>query len=88
MDTSYDLIFTGENPGDQFGFTIGCGDVDNDGYGDIVIDFSYLPRQQSCTWTCLSLLGNSKSAMDAKADVVFDPQAEGIDYFGVEYSMF
>jgi ankyrin repeat protein len=74
MDTSYDLIFTGENPEDRFfGYAISCGDVDNDDYGEIVIhgrDRAYL------------YYGGSKSKMDAKADVVFKAQSEGNDFFG------
>jgi len=68
MDTSYDLIFTAENPGDRFGYRISCGDVDNDGYGDIVFgsakDLAYL------------YYGNSKSNMDTKADFIFEAKAK------------
>jgi len=68
MDTSYDLIFTAEKPGDRFGYKISCGDVDNDGYGDIVFgsanDLAYL------------YYGNSKSNMDTKADVIFEAKSK------------
>ena len=30
-------IFTGENPRDDFGYGLGCGDVNNDGFDDLVI---------------------------------------------------
>ena len=30
-------IFTGENPNDQFGDGLACGDVNNDGFDDLVI---------------------------------------------------
>ncbi|MCH7559265.1 MAG: FG-GAP repeat protein, partial [Planctomycetes bacterium] len=76
MDTSHDLIFTTENLEYFFGSSISCGDVDNDGYGDIVIG----------TWQqgrAYLYYGGSKSNMDAKADVIFEVKSEGNDYFGV-----
>ncbi len=76
MDTSHDLIFTGEKPRDYFGYTIGCGDIDNDGYGDIVI--GPYPRQGQVYF----YYGSSKSSMDAKADAIFKTQSEGNDFFG------
>ncbi|MBA7662044.1 hypothetical protein ES703_70067 [subsurface metagenome] len=78
MDTSHDLIFTGENPRDRFGYTISCGDVDNDGYGDIVIGSHYYPSGGRA----YLYYGGSKSNMDAKADVIFEVKSEGNDYFG------
>ncbi|KPK36438.1 MAG: hypothetical protein AMJ65_16175 [Phycisphaerae bacterium SG8_4] len=75
MDTSHDLIFIGENPY-EFGIAISCGDVDNDGYGDIVIgSFSKQDR-------AYLFYGGSRSDMDAKADVIFEVKSEGDDYFG------
>ncbi|MHC4203403.1 MAG: ankyrin repeat domain-containing protein [Planctomycetota bacterium] len=77
MDTSADLIFTGENQVDQFfGYTISCGDVNNDGFGDVVIGGS--ARQGRA----LLYYGANKSNMDAKADVIFKAQSEGNDRFG------
>jgi ankyrin repeat protein len=73
MDTSCDLIFKPENPMYAFGYSISCGDVDNDGYGDIVIG----GRERACLY-----YGGGKSNMDAKADLVFKAQSEGSDYFG------
>jgi hypothetical protein len=73
MDTSYDLIFTAENPGDRFGYTISCGDVDNDGYGDIVI--GSLTTRQGRTYL---YYGGGKSNMDAKADAIFEVEGVGI----------
>ena len=80
MDTSPDLIFTGENPGDRFGFTIGCGDVDNDGYGDVVIGLFARPAKQQQVYL---YYGGSKSNMDGKADVIFEGKSENPDGFGL-----
>jgi hypothetical protein len=67
MDTSYDLIFTAETSRERFGYTIRCGDVDNDGYGDIV--FGSYDKQQGRAYL---YFGGSRSNMDAKADVIFE----------------
>jgi ankyrin repeat protein len=77
MDTSADLIFNGENQHDLFGYAISCGDVNHDGYGDIVIGtFDNQGR-------AYLYYGGSKSNMDVKADVVFKSQSEGNDCFGL-----
>ena len=75
MDKSRNLIFT-EDPGHLYGCTISCGDVDNDGYGDIVIGASARPGRAYLYY------GGSKSNMDAKADVIFKAQSEGNNLFG------
>ena len=75
MDTSRDLIFT-EDPGHQYGYTISCGDVDNDGYGDIVIGACAGPGRAYLYY------GGSKSNMDSKADAIFKAQSEGNNLFG------
>ena len=77
MDTSYDLIFKQENPKYSFGYRISCGDVDNDGYGDIVIGPWWSSHNQAYLY-----YGGNKSNMDAKADVIFKAQTEGNDFFG------
>jgi len=76
MDTSHDLIFIGENQRDYFGYTISCGDVDNDGFGDIVIG-GYARQGRAYLY-----YGGKKSNMDAKAEVIFEVKSEGNDYFG------
>ena len=75
MDTSYDLRFKPEpeNPAYGFGYSLSCGDVDNDGYGDIIIG----GRGRAYFY-----YGASKSNMDPKADVVFRAQSEGYNRFG------
>ncbi|UCC96279.1 MAG: VCBS repeat-containing protein, partial [Phycisphaerales bacterium] len=81
MDTSADLIFTEENLRDQFGHRIACGDVDNDGFGDIVIRTIDQPRlkQQDRTYI---YCGGSKSNMDAKADITIEAKFEVFNYIG------
>ena len=93
MDTAADLIFTGEKTGERFGYSISCGDVDNDGYGDIVIgtipvveaadkgvwdkslkDSSAIA--QSPKGRTYLYYGNSKSNMDAKADIIFEVKSK------------
>jgi ankyrin repeat protein len=66
MDTSYDLIFTAEKAKERFGYIISCGDVDNDGYGDMVI------RSGADQCPAYLYYGANKSNMDAKVDVVFE----------------
>jgi hypothetical protein len=69
MDTSYDIIFPAENPGDRFGYIISCGDIDNDGYGDIVI--RSLSQGRAYLYC-----GGSRSNMDTKADVIFEAKSK------------
>jgi len=75
MDTSHDLVFIGEHT-DAFGIAISCGDVDNDGYGDIVIGSSSKQDRAYLYY------GGSQSNMDAKADLIFKVKSEGNGYFG------
>ena len=85
MDASYDLIFTGENNGDHFGFMIGCGDVDNDGYGDIIIGARLYPGgglKGDCIGRAYLYYGGSRSNMDAKADKIFNAESKDKHYFG------
>ena len=79
MDTTADLIFEGQNEGDWFGNSIVCGDIDNDGYEDIVIAAGCYSEKRGRAYL---YYGGSKSNMDAKADVVFKAQSEGNEYFG------
>jgi len=72
MDTSADLIFKPENPEYSFGYTIRCGDIDNDGFGDIVVG-GYARAHL--------YYGASKSNMDAKADVIL--KSKGNDRFSI-----
>lgn len=82
MDTSYDLIFTGENPKDQFGASIGCGDVDNDGYGDIIIGARSYPSGKPMQGRAYLYYGDKRDNMDAKADIIFDAEVKEPILFG------
>jgi len=83
MDTSHDLIFTAEDPSDQytFGLRIACGNIDNDDYGDIVIGSQSYPYSKQQARAHL-YYGDSRSNMDAKADVVFEVKSEGAVLYG------
>ncbi|MHC4679107.1 MAG: ankyrin repeat domain-containing protein [Planctomycetota bacterium] len=82
MDTSYDLIFTGENPKDQFGVSIGCGDVDNDGYGDIIIGARSYPGGNPSQGRAYLYYGGKQGNMDATADLIFEAESKDRHYFG------
>jgi len=82
MDTSHDLIFTGDNPKDQFGYAIGCGDVDNDGYGDVIIGARCYPGGKPNQGRAYLYYGGSRSNMNAKADEIFDAESKSNNYFG------
>ncbi|MFC1793921.1 ankyrin repeat domain-containing protein [Planctomycetota bacterium] len=91
MDTSYDLIFTAENVREQsyFGRYIACGDVDNDGYGDIVIGSTRYHNTDPNSYPKSSWInradlyyGDRRSNMDATADVLFEIETEFRDHLG------
>jgi hypothetical protein len=81
MDTSADLIFTEDNIRDQFGHRIACGDIDNDGFGDIVIATIDQPRRKRQDRTYIYYGGN-KSNMDVKADITIEAMSEVTNYIG------
>jgi len=85
MDTSPDLIFDAENSGDNFASSIGCGDVDNDGYGDIIIGARSYPGRvlkPDAIGRAYLYYGDKKGTMDAKADKIFNTELKGQDCFG------
>ena len=83
MDTSHDLIFTAHNFSDQFafGFHVACGKVDNDDYGDIVIGSRGFPINKQKVQAHL-YYGDSRSNMNAEADVVFEVKSEDYLIYG------
>jgi len=83
MDTSPDLIFDAETPKERFGSAIGCGDVDNDGYGDIVIGAAAYPNRGRRAGIGRAYLyyGSSKDNMDTKVDKIFEAETKWWDNF-------
>ncbi|MFC1604809.1 FG-GAP-like repeat-containing protein, partial [Planctomycetota bacterium] len=70
LSISPDLIFEGEpGQGSRLGWSIGMGDVDNDGYNDIILsgfDYDNSRGRAYLYW------GASRETIDAKADLVFE----------------
>jgi ankyrin repeat protein len=83
MDTSHDLVFTAGDPSDHytFGLRIACGNIDNDGYGDIVIGSQSYPYSKRKVRAHL-YYGGSRSNMNAEADVIFEVNTEGNSLYG------
>ena len=68
MDTTPDLIFEGEQEGDIFGRGIVCGDVDNDGYEDILVVADYYNERQGRAYL---YWGSDRNSMDTKPGKIF-----------------
>jgi hypothetical protein len=84
MDNITDITFTGENSGDDFGGSVsGVGDVNNDGYDDVIIGArSNAAGGHNCGRAYLYYGGSS---MDNAADVTFTGVAAE-DRFGYQVS--
>ncbi len=80
MDTICDLIFEGENEGDQFGFAHSLGnDVDGDGYGDLIIGTREYPKGKRDGRAYL-YYGAEGTEMDNVCDLIFDNQSPGEEF--------
>ena len=79
VDTTADLILEGQNEGDRFGDGIACGDIDDDGYEDIVVGASGYPEKQGRAYL---YWGRDRNFMDANPDKIFDGEQEKHSYFG------
>jgi len=77
MDTSHDLIFTGQDPSDSFGLRIACGNIDDDDYGDIVIGSHSKQEVRAYLY-----YGGSRSNMNEEADAVFEVKSDGVLLYG------
>ena len=74
MDEVVDRIFTGENIGDHFGNYVCAGDVNGDGYGDILISASRYNNNRGRAY----LYYGGEGMMDTQADKVFDGEEDDI----------
>jgi hypothetical protein len=86
-DTNADKIFTGENADDTFGNEL-CirGDVDGDGFNDLLVGTRYYPRNTEDGRVYL-FYGGPSDSMDVECDLVFDAENAG-DLFGNSIDMF
>jgi hypothetical protein len=80
MDSTADVIFTSEAPGDLFGDSVsGAGDVNGDGYDDVIV--SAVGSDAGGPHAGRAYIFYGGSSMDSTADVIFTGEAE-YDYFG------
>ncbi|MFC1604708.1 ankyrin repeat domain-containing protein [Planctomycetota bacterium] len=86
-DTKVDKTFTGENRDDTFGAEL-CirGDVDGDGYNDLLTGTRYYPGNTRTGRVYLYYGGPGKT-MDEECDLVFDAENTG-DMFGNSIDLF
>jgi len=84
MDSTPDLIFDGEpNAVSHFGWLLGTGDVDNDGYDDIVISAGGYNKKRGRAYL---YYGGPRDKMDTKEDLIFDGETEGSVFAGSSWS--
>ncbi len=81
VDASADLILTGAVAGDNFGFSVaGAGDVNGDGYGDVIVGALYNDAGGSSAGRAYVYFGGP--GVDASADLILTGAAAG-DGFGI-----
>ncbi|MFC1763445.1 ankyrin repeat domain-containing protein [Planctomycetota bacterium] len=79
MDTTADLILEGQNKGDKFGSGIVCGDIDNDGYSDIIVTASSYGNNRGRAYL---FWGSDRSSMDANPDKILGDESKAGSFFG------
>jgi len=84
MDNIPDLIFTGENNGDELGEGLDLFDIDHDGFSDILITARKWGVGGSGTFQGRAYLywGSSRATMDTVVDVIFTGEADAESTFG------
>lgn len=81
MDNVPDVIFTGENNGDDLGVAIDLFDIDNDGYADAMIGARKWPSG-TLHGRAYLYWGSDRSTFDNIADVIIDGQKGVKESFG------
>ena len=80
MDVKADLVLAPPDEGGWFGGGLDCGDIDHDGYKDVVIGArTYGPND--CGRAYL-YWGGTQNAMDSDCDLVFEAETTNKDGFG------
>ncbi|MFC1794966.1 hypothetical protein ACFL3Q_15430, partial [Planctomycetota bacterium] len=69
-----------------YGIGMACGDIDNDGYKDIVIGAGYYPDNSHYGRAYL-YWGDKKSNMDTTCDLIFDAESADTHDFGCNVGM-
>jgi len=84
MDTIPDIVMTGEDANNYFGYSVaGAGDVNGDGYDDVLVGaYRYENSDYWEVGRAYLYLGGSN--MDGKADIVMTGEAPE-DYYDVEF---
>jgi len=82
VNSSADVIFTGESAQDQLGYSVSnAGDVDNDGYDDVIIGAPYYNSGDGRAYVHLG-----KESMDNDADAVFTGSLGSLELLGISVS--
>ena len=89
FDTTIDKVFVSEGPSNAFGAVRSArGDVDGDGYNDLLIGTRYGPNRSVRARGCVYLFyGAPGTEMDTKFDIIFEGENDR-DEFGTEVDLF
>jgi len=73
------LVYTGEASGDRYGSSLSGGDVNGDGYGDLLIG---APNRSSSTGRAYAYYGSPAAQLATPTATLAEPAAAANDYFG------